>query len=123
MKRFRVRGNVWSCFLDIGRDAPSIPHLAHAIAEDPVGNAVDLFHFVRLFLNGAEIGRFCGTPLLSRIAKTRETMSEQTVECVESSMKPYVDDYQSRVDGVMQRQKSLLAELASLTEGGASGRG
>lgn len=122
MKRFCVRGNVWCRFLGIGRDTPSVPHLAHAIAEDPVGNAVDLFHFVRLFLNGTEIGRFCGTPLFLRIAKTRETMSEQTVECVESSLKPYVDDYESRMDGVMQRQTSLLAELTSLTEGGSSSK-
>lgn len=49
-------------------------------------------------------------------------MSEQTVECVESSLKPYVDDYESRMDGVMQRQTSLLAELTSLTEGGSSSK-
>ena len=44
-------------------------------------------------------------------------MSEQGGECIESSMKPYMDDYQSTVDGVLQRQKALLAEFSSLTDG------
>ncbi|KAK8823317.1 hypothetical protein WA577_002238 [Blastocystis sp. JDR] len=43
-------------------------------------------------------------------------MSEQGGECIESSMKPYMDDYQSTVDGVLQRQKALLAEFSSLTD-------
>lgn len=28
-------------------------------------------------------------------------MSEQGGECIESNMKPYMDDYQSTVDGVL----------------------
>ena len=44
-------------------------------------------------------------------------MSEPGGKCIESNMKPYMDDYQSTVDGVLQRQKALLAEFSSLTDG------
>lgn len=49
--------------------------------------------------------------------KTQRIMSEQGGECIESNMKPYMDDYQSTVDGVLQRQKALLAEFSSLIDG------
>ena len=44
-------------------------------------------------------------------------MENTGVDCIKTSMKPYVDEYQSVVQGMELRQGSLKDEFSSIIEG------
>lgn len=93
-----------------------VPFLAPSVFLPNRSSAMVFTSFIiPLDLNEPKIGGVLG--LQSLQGKTQQNMSEQKEEYIESNMKPYMDDYQSTVDGVLQRQKALLAEFSSLTDG------